>query len=283
MQNRAKKRTADRGVVIVFSSMALMAATASAQLQVGFGTEYLGERPDGTHSWQTTITNLSDVISSDYSILELDIQGALRDGNAMSTDKNWDLFSYENQALNPADNYFTINTSDWTEYLYPDPLAQENYSIMKINYTTPADYNRLSSGTITAYARSAGQIDVEGLVVTRMTETTKGTPVEWLEQVGYTNNFNAADLLDPDADGFANWQEYQADTNPTNAASYLSISITTTHLSYQGSTNCLYHLDYSTNLISNHWNIITNVPGTNGPMSHSCTNAGFYRLKAQRK
>src|SRR6267154_2076221 len=37
-------------------------------------------------------------------------------------------------------------------------------------------------------------------------------------------NASAADLADPDGDGFLNWMEYLAGTNPTNAASKLRFS-----------------------------------------------------------
>ena len=44
--------------------------------------------------------------------------------------------------------------------------------------------------------------------------TPLGTPVPWLMANGFTNNFAAAELSDPDGDKVPTWQEYMAGTNP---------------------------------------------------------------------
>lgn len=150
---------------LAVAALGLMAATSYGALIAGFGTEYKGDNPDGTHNWETTVTNLSDVASSDYAILELDIQGALVQGSGISTDKGWDLLTYVNQQPNPQDNKFTVGTSDPDEYLYPIIYGYPDFSIMKINYTTPADFDHLGEGTITAYSQYAGQIDLQGQTV----------------------------------------------------------------------------------------------------------------------
>lgn len=49
--------------------------------------------------------------------------------------------------------------------------------------------------------------------------TSRGTPHAWLESFGFSGDFEAADLLDSDGDGFLNWQEYQAGTDPTDSTS----------------------------------------------------------------
>ena len=46
------------------------------------------------------------------------------------------------------------------------------------------------------------------------------TPEWWLAGHGWTRDFDAAALRDDEPDGFPSWQEYVADTDPTNAASY---------------------------------------------------------------
>ena len=46
------------------------------------------------------------------------------------------------------------------------------------------------------------------------------TPEWWLAEYGWTNDFDAAALADDEPDGFPAWQEYVADTDPTNALSY---------------------------------------------------------------
>jgi probable HAF family extracellular repeat protein len=46
------------------------------------------------------------------------------------------------------------------------------------------------------------------------------TPEWWLAEYGWTNDFDAAALADDEPDGFPTWQEYVADTDPTNELSY---------------------------------------------------------------
>ena len=48
-----------------------------------------------------------------------------------------------------------------------------------------------------------------------------GTPEWWLAGQGFTNDFDAAALGDPDEDGFPTWQEFRAGTDPNAAASRL--------------------------------------------------------------
>ena len=52
---------------------------------------------------------------------------------------------------------------------------------------------------------------------------TNYTPEWWLAKYGWTNDFDPAALRDDEPDGFPTWQEYVADTDPTNFASRLRI------------------------------------------------------------
>jgi Ig-like domain-containing protein/von Willebrand factor type A domain-containing protein/putative Ig domain-containing protein len=52
-----------------------------------------------------------------------------------------------------------------------------------------------------------------------------GTPIPWLMLYGYTNNFDAAELFDPNGNGMPNWQDYIAGLNPTNANSTFNVQI----------------------------------------------------------
>jgi hypothetical protein len=54
--------------------------------------------------------------------------------------------------------------------------------------------------------------------------TAHPTPEAWLAQFGITAEFEQNSLDDADHDGLANWQEYIAGTDPTNAASTLVIT-----------------------------------------------------------
>ena len=54
------------------------------------------------------------------------------------------------------------------------------------------------------------------------------TPEWWLALHGWTSDFDAAATRDAEPDGFFTWQEYIADTDPTNAASFPRLDLITT-------------------------------------------------------
>ena len=119
----------------------------------------------------------------------------------------------------------------------------------------------------------------------------QGTPHWWLARYGWTNNFDAAEAADTDSDGFTAGQEYIADTDPTDGASYLHIfsisnlpPLTVTFLS---SSNRVFSLCCATNLDSAPWTVIpgrSNVVGTGAMMALTDTNTipaiRFYRVRA---
>ncbi len=95
-----------------------------------------------------------------------------------------------------------------------------------------------------------------------------GTPVPWLMSFGYTGNFTNAESLDPDNDGMANWQEFRANTNPTNAASVFTIRSASRQpdgryqVTFTTATNRTYRLDASSDLIN--WRTVQDlIPGIN--------------------
>jgi len=87
--------------------------------------------------------------------------------------------------------------------------------------------------------------------------TTHPTPEAWLARHGITSNFDQNSLEDADHDGLANWQEYIAGTDPTNAASKFQITQTQmggvvgTHFVIRWSSVAgkLYAVDATTNLL----------------------------------
>ena len=97
------------------------------------------------------------------------------------------------------------------------------------------------------------------------------TPEWWLAQYGWTNNFESAATNDADGDGMSNWQEYIADTNPTNALScfyIVSVSNSTSlAVTYPSSASRKYTLYYRTDLTAGGWTNIpsqTGIPGSGG-------------------
>ena len=123
--------------------------------------------------------------------------------------------------------------------------------------------------------------------------TEHGTPIAWLEQHGFTNDYEAADNGDQDGDGALTWQEYQAGTVPTNSASVFRVLRTaaqqgSNYLWWYATTNSgvqtPFMIQFSTNLRVGPWvvvvsNIARHPSGTNVWAFPSASSAGpwFYR------
>jgi uncharacterized protein (TIGR03790 family) len=99
---------------------------------------------------------------------------------------------------------------------------------------------------------------------------TNSVPHWWLASHGWTNDFDDAALDDPDEDGYLTWQEYIADTDPTNSASFfppLEATGSATNLAFgidPTSTGRFYHVDVTAPLDDPDWTSVTNAPGTGG-------------------
>lgn len=98
---------------------------------------------------------------------------------------------------------------------------------------------------------------------------TNGVPGSWLVGYGLPNSQEGADG-DTDRDGSANWEEYYADTVPTNRLSVLRASAAGRAsqrdiISFLSSTSRQYRIQASTNLLMASW--------TNWPVSLTATGA----------
>ena len=114
----------------------------------------------------------------------------------------------------------------------------------------------------------------------------------WLQQYSLTND-GSADFLDPDHDGLNNWQEWRAGTDPTNAASVLSLSNPARSgsnivVTWQSVTNRTYYLQRSLGLSAPpvFLPLATNLTGQAGTTSYTDTNAAslipvYYRVGVQ--
>ena len=126
-----------------------------------------------------------------------------------------------------------------------------------------------------------------------------GIPDWWRGQyfggTGTGTNSQSCATCDPDADGMSNWQEYLADTNPTNNASYLALvglSLQTNGvvISWVGGTGATQVVDCSCDLPASGgawFGLFTNLPptaGTNTILQTGGPAAGnlFYRIRAWR-
>ena len=89
--------------------------------------------------------------------------------------------------------------------------------------------------------------------------------------------------VDSDFDGFSDYEEYISGTHPTNAASYFIINA---DYGFQSEVGRLYHLQESTNLLSNDWQTIrSSIPGTGGLMglpSDTSKPAAYHRLQVEK-
>lgn len=85
-----------------------------------------------------------------------------------------------------------------------------------------------------------------------------GTPLWWLAEKGWTGDFEAAALEDPDEDSMPTWAEEVAGTDPTDPESYLrydevSFDETAFSLVWPSVTGRIYQVQYSTNLTEENW------------------------------
>ena len=127
-----------------------------------------------------------------------------------------------------ATNYWLETVADPHGFVAPDSSWQPA-GLPAVIVATPAAYYHFehwtnsASGTNNPFAlimdvpKSARAVFAENLA-------DHDVPEWWLADHGWTNDFDAAAQLDFEPDGFATWQEYVADTDPRDAASFLRIT-----------------------------------------------------------
>ncbi len=123
--------------------------------------------------------------------------------------------------------------------------------------------------------------------------TVSNTPLWWLAEHGWTNDFDVAAMNDADGDTLPTWLEYRGKTDPTDSNSWLAVYGVSNSLA--GTTGLVvrwysvegknYFIDRTTNLLppTGFQNIKSNITGTLGYMSYMDTNAPvggllFYRV-----
>jgi hypothetical protein len=117
-----------------------------------------------------------------------------------------------------------------------------------------------------------------------------GLPNYWEQRYGTTTGLVAS--VDNDSDGFINADEYVADTDPTNAASFFEISgflaLTNQTVTFIGSTGRQYQVFYTTNdltdanltWIAAHTNWITGAGANSSITVTNTASKAFFRLRA---
>ena len=115
-----------------------------------------------------------------------------------------------------------------------------------------------------------------------------GTPVPWLIQYGFTNNFAASETNAVNGSGLQVWQAYVAGLNPTNSSSVFTVqnfSLTGLPAQYQITFSTALNRTYSVQASSNlkTWQTLqSGIAGTGGSVTftdtRNVTTAQFYRV-----
>ncbi len=115
-----------------------------------------------------------------------------------------------------------------------------------------------------------------------------GTPIVWLDSYQLGPDWDAAELGDPDGDGFPTWQEYVALTSPTNGASFFTIrgvasTLSQVNVSFDTAVGRDYTVQHSRRLAPASWsNAVSTVSGDGGRMTVAVPDSGgsfFYRVR----
>ena len=124
-----------------------------------------------------------------------------------------------------ASAYYHIGSISWNGALVPQAYyTNASY----YNYTCPAVSNNSTLAVVFAPDTAA-----------------LGTPICWLVQYGYTNDWDAAELADPNDDGVPNWQEYLNGTDPTALSLRQVTGVTVTATNNAGFTLSWNAVDYA--------------------------------------
>lgn len=111
----------------------------------------------------------------------------------------------------------------------------------------------------------------------------------WLSQYGLTIDQQNEDT---DGDGFLNWQEYVADTNPTNKLSHMEPLLISTDRSNillmlpNTSTNRNYSVHGKSQLSDLEWSLLSTQPGNGSNVTWQVNNPepqGYYRTSVEWK
>ena len=152
---------------------------------------------------------------------------------------------------------------------------------------------RAVTATATDPAGNTSQLST-GVAATMASTLNDGIPNAWRALYfggsGTTTNSQSAWFADPDHDGMNNYQEFLAGTNPTNAASALSLAAlnpnTVTNFIILNSVNgTVYRVQYRDDLAGGSWNLLADqiiATGTNIFLSDPAASSlarRFYRAQ----
>jgi len=202
------------------------------------------------------------------------------------------LVSLSDASVTDADGDTLSNT--WTVVSAPAGGSAVFDNANRVNATVALDTVGTYVLRLTADDGIETAFDEVRIIVTdtNSTATVNGTPYAWLDSFGITNDYELADLGDPDGDGALTWQEYQAGTDPTNAMSVFRLMSATIGVSgdlelvWYGTTNSgvttAFVVYRCTNLLSGGWEPVStntrSATGTNTWSGSGASGAAFYRI-----
>ncbi len=260
-------------------------------------------------------TGITNLLVQDGAFLRLltDADGIFANAGTVTGSYAGGVFSVTGQSF-PTNGYYTIAqryTADWviaaTAGVNGTIAPSGNVRVVPggtVNFViTPATYwhvgdvttNSASVGAVTAFTWSNVVADGTINATFAANLAAQGTPHWWLAQYGLTNGgwtFNQAETNRSDSDPLDNGQEYVADTDPTNPASYFRVAavsnVSSWRLYFLSSSNRQYTMHWCSNLVNGVWTNIPGAgprPGTGGADTLSDTNmppnGPFYRLKVE--
>ena len=180
------------------------------------------------------------------------------------------------------------------EVVYPSGQA---FDIQPDPYWSISDIRTNGVSLGVEYGTSSYSFVWSGIPVTGAVEAvfvpdlaSQGTPLWWLVEQGFTNEFAIAELADPDDDGCPTWKEYLAGTTPTNAASLLQFEVVDSAtaenglvIRWQSASNRTYRIMKGSNLRVDFTNqLATNIPASPPVNVYTDTVDGirlqFYRI-----
>jgi PKD repeat protein len=98
-----------------------------------------------------------------------------------------------------------------------------------------------------------------------------GTPIPWLISYGFTTNFAAAELLDPNGSGLTVWQDYLAGLDPLTPHSGFDVQIGTSQnapqIGFSTVANRTYRIDWADTLDGDWFVLRDGIAGTGGEMT----------------
>jgi len=193
-----------------------------------------------------------------------------------------------NGSLSPTGNVEVAEGHTATFQIVADPLYEIG-SILTNNQAAPIT-NPTNMWFHWQNVQSNGTLDVNF----GAQQTSMGTPLPWLVQYGYTNDFETWDTSDTDVDGMKAWEEYVANTVPTNEDSSLSLKDIDPQpgddayvLTWSSASDTLYGVNWRASVTAEPNTIASNIPGqppenVYTDSVHDTEPVGFYEIGVQR-